>query len=80
MNRLEIMRHWVAVHYDYLTGSIVGTSTGIIIIPHFLTSLFSTIIICIITGFAGAFGAHLFKKALEIIQRKQTKWQNKPQP
>lgn len=60
---------WAIAHYDYLTGSLVGTTTGIIIIPHFLTSLLSTLAICILTGFAGAFGAHLFKKGLELFRK-----------
>lgn len=70
MSKLEAARHWAAVNYDYLTGGLVGTSTGIVIIPHFLTTILSTLVICTLTGFAGAFGAHLFKKLIEYIQQK----------
>lgn len=69
MNKLEAARSWAIAHYDYLTGGSAGITTGFIFLPHFLANLLSTLLLCVLTGFAGAFGAHLFKKGLEFFVR-----------
>lgn len=56
MNKIE---GWFIAHFDYLTGGFVGTSTGLILTP--FSNFLVTLLVCIATGFAGAFGAHLFK-------------------
>lgn len=64
-NKLE---GWLVARYDYLTGSVVGSSTGLILTP--FTDVLVTLLICIATGFAGAFGAHLFKMLIEFYKSK----------
>ena len=64
MHRLT---NWMNVHYDYVTGYLMSSVTGVVIAPYF--HVLTTFIVCVITGFAGAFGAHLFKKLIERINK-----------
>lgn len=66
---MNALRTWMVAKYDYLTGTILATYAGILHNPQNLTNLFTTVGICVLTGFAGALGAHLFKKVLDLYRK-----------
>ena len=68
MNRLE---HWVGARYDYIAGAGAGSITGLITLPHYLTSTLFSILLAFLTGIAGALGAHLVRILLEKLKPKK---------
>ena len=61
---------WVKAKYDYLVGAAAGTTAGFTIPDlQIVKALIGSFLFCIATGFAGAFGAHIFKKLIEKINK-----------
>jgi hypothetical protein len=63
--------HWFNINYDYVTGGGFGVTTGLITIPHYISSALYSIIVALCTGFAGALGAHILRKIIEKLKPKK---------
>jgi hypothetical protein len=68
MNRIE---HWAFARYDYIAGFGSGSITGIITLPHYLTSILFSIGLAFLTGIAGALGAHLVRIVFDKLKLKK---------
>lgn len=67
---VDSIKHFVAAKYDYITGSLAGSIYGFTTVNQFqfIKSLAGAIIFSIVTGAAGALGAHLFKLIAEKLK------------
>ncbi len=65
---ISSIKLWFQAKYDYVAGGGLGAVSGVA--NSHLQSIAELILISILTGAAGAFGAHLFKLLINKINSK----------
>lgn len=61
---------WAKAKFEYLTGMAAAAYGGFMVPDYQIVKAFmGSLLFCVVTGFMGALGAHLFKKLIEKINK-----------